>query len=186
LHSRRKIMVFDEVKVSFLVEKSVGDKRVPIPVVIENAGQKTAVEISGEIKVAAESAVSESDAVIGRKSSRTEKLYFWLPGFMRRFIWKLIAKKPAYAYRIMGNVSITSLGMMGSINGWFMHRSVHPLSFGIGSVIRKPVVAGNEIEIREILNVTVLMDHDVVDGAPMTRFIKDLVRQAEIAAELEF
>ncbi|MBK7712617.1 MAG: hypothetical protein IPJ37_17885 [Bacteroidales bacterium] len=55
----------------------------------------------------------------------------------------------------MGNVIVTSLGMTGRINGWFIHRSIHPVSFGIGSVLKKPVVTGNEIKIREILNMTI-------------------------------
>jgi pyruvate/2-oxoglutarate dehydrogenase complex dihydrolipoamide acyltransferase (E2) component len=79
----------------------------------------------------------------------------------------------------MGNVSITSLGMVGKINGWFIPISIHPICFGIGSIIKKPVVKDDKIEIGEILNITVLMDHDVVDGAPMARFIKDLSKNIE-------
>jgi len=51
---------------------------------------------------------------------------------------------------------------------------VHLVSFGIGSVIRIPVVYESEIKIREILNMTILVDHDVIDGAPMVRFLNDL------------
>jgi pyruvate/2-oxoglutarate dehydrogenase complex dihydrolipoamide acyltransferase (E2) component len=64
--------------------------------------------------------------------------------------------------------------MIGKINGWFIHKSVHPVSFGIGSVIRKPAVYNNEVRVREILNMTILVDHDVIDGAPMVRFLNDL------------
>lgn len=85
----------------------------------------------------------------------------------------------------MGNVVITSVGMMGMINGWFIHKSVHPLSFGIGSVLKKPVVVGNEIKIREILNMTILVDHDVIDGAPMVRFLGDLTRHIENCESLD-
>jgi len=86
---------------------------------------------------------------------------------------------PRIAYKRMGNAVITSVGMMGKINGWFIHRSIHPISFGIGSIIKKPVVIDNEIKIREILNMTVLVDHDTVDGAPMVRFLNDLTKQIE-------
>jgi pyruvate/2-oxoglutarate dehydrogenase complex dihydrolipoamide acyltransferase (E2) component len=79
----------------------------------------------------------------------------------------------------MGNVVITSVGMMGHINGWFIHKSVYPLSFGIGSVLKKPVVIDTEIRIREILNMTILVDHDVIDGAPMVRFLNDLTKCIE-------
>jgi len=74
--------------------------------------------------------------------------------------------------------------MTGRINGWFIHRSVHPVSFGVGSVIQKPVVKNNEIKIREILNMTILADHDVMDGAPMVRFLNDLTQSLETGEEI--
>ncbi len=85
----------------------------------------------------------------------------------------------------MGNVAVTSVGMMGKINGWFIHKSVHPVSFGVGSVIKKPVVFENEVKIREILNMTILVDHDVVDGAPMVRFLDDLTDYVENGKEID-
>jgi pyruvate/2-oxoglutarate dehydrogenase complex dihydrolipoamide acyltransferase (E2) component len=74
----------------------------------------------------------------------------------------------------MGNVAITSIGMMGNANGWFIPTSIHPLCFGISKISKKPVVIKDKVEIREILNMTILLDHDVIDGAPMARFISDL------------
>jgi hypothetical protein len=56
-----------------------------------------------------------------------------------------------FTYNKMGNVIITSLGTIGKINGWFIHKSIHPISFGIGFVIKKPVVINDKIKIREIL-----------------------------------
>jgi hypothetical protein len=73
-------------------------------------------------------------------------------------------------------------GVNISFNGWFIHRSVHPVSFGIGSVIKKPVVIDNEVRIRDILNMTVLVDHDLTDGAPMVRMLKDLTNYIEAGA----
>ena len=64
--------------------------------------------------------------------------------------------------------------MAGSV-----HKSVHPISFGIGSVLKKPVVVKDEILIREILNMTILIDHDVIDGAPMVRLLNDLTKTIE-------
>lgn len=84
----------------------------------------------------------------------------------------------------MGNAVVSSLGMMGKINGWFIPKSVHPVCFGIGSVIKKPAVINDEIKIREILNMTILFDHDVIDGAPMVRFLKDLTFNIENASGL--
>lgn len=86
---------------------------------------------------------------------------------------------PSSANATMGNVIVTSVGMMGRISGWFIHKSVHPLSFGIGSILEKPWVVDGEIRVREILNMTVLIDHDFIDGAPMARFVQKLTRNLE-------
>ena len=83
------------------------------------------------------------------------------------------------AYERMGNVALTSVGMMGKVNGWFLPISVHPICFGISSVMKKPAVIDDKIEIREMLNMSILMDHDVIDGAPMARFIQDLSKNIE-------
>jgi pyruvate/2-oxoglutarate dehydrogenase complex dihydrolipoamide acyltransferase (E2) component len=69
--------------------------------------------------------------------------------------------------------------MMGKINGWFIPKSIHPICFGIGSIIKKPVVIKNEIVIREMLNMTILLDHDVIDGADMARFVNTLSKNIE-------
>lgn len=74
----------------------------------------------------------------------------------------------------MGNVAVTSLGMYGKINGWFIPISIHPICFGIGAVVKKPVVVDDKIEIGEIMNLTVLVDHDVIDGGTVARFINAL------------
>ena len=107
-----------------------------------------------------------------------------MPGKLRRLFWKILLKSPKAAYRTMGNVSVTSIGMIGRINGWFVHKSVHPVSFGVGSVLKKPVVINNEIKIREILNMTILVDHDVIDGAPMVRLLDDLTNYIETGKEM--
>ena len=52
--------------------------------------------------------------------------------------------------------------------------SVHPLSFGVGSIIKKPGVIDSRVEIREYLYMTVSVDHDIIDGAPAVRALSKL------------
>lgn len=179
LYGKKKLIIFNDINISFLVEKKINDTRVPIPLIIEKADQKSALEITGEIESAKVVSLAGSDIVLNKKPSVAEKIYYRMPGFIRRSIWKIMLGNPRFAYKKMGNAVITSLGMIGNINGWFIHKSVHPISFGIGSVIKKPVVIENEIKIREILNMTILVDHDVIDGAQMVRFLSDLTKCIE-------
>ncbi|HNX44883.1 MAG TPA: 2-oxo acid dehydrogenase subunit E2, partial [Bacteroidales bacterium] len=141
-------------------------------------------EITREIEVAKDKALTKNDIVLNEKPKFYERLYYRLPGAFRRRIWRILLRYPKIAYKKMGNVVVTSPGMMGTIKGWFIHKTVHPLSFGIGSVLKKPVVIGDEVKVREILNMTILIDHDVIDGAPMVRFLNDLTRFIESGSEL--
>lgn len=65
-------------------------------------------------------------------------------------------------------------GINISFNGSFIYPLVHLISFGVGSILKKAVVAGDEIKIREILNMTVLVNHAALNGAQMVRFLNGL------------
>jgi pyruvate/2-oxoglutarate dehydrogenase complex dihydrolipoamide acyltransferase (E2) component len=181
LYNKKKLIIFNDVNVSILIEKNVEGKKVPIPLLIEKANKKSIVEINKEIENAKNQVLSGKDIVLNKKATRSEKIYYILPGFFRRTVWKIMLNNPQFAYKRMGNVVITSVGMMGRINGWFIQKSIHPLSFGVGSILKKPTVFENQIQIREILNMTILFDHDVIDGAPMVKFLNDLTKSIENA-----
>jgi pyruvate/2-oxoglutarate dehydrogenase complex dihydrolipoamide acyltransferase (E2) component len=179
LYNRKKLILFNDINISILVEKKILDKKVPIPVVIEKTNQKDALEITREIETAKDKELSNNEIVINKQSNLSERLYYQMPGFIRRAVWKFMLGNPKIAYKKMGNAVITSVGMIGKVNGWFIQKSVHPISFGVGSVLKKAIVIDNEIKIREILNMTILVDHDVIDGAPMVRFLNDLTKSIE-------
>jgi len=100
--------------------------------------------------------------------------YLSLPKFLRRFLIKKRLKDPIKVKRLMGTIIVTSVGMFGKLHGWPIPTTNHPLAFGIGGITKKPGVINDKIEIREYLTMTVLFNHDVVDGAPATRFISRL------------
>ncbi len=174
LKGNRKIVVFNDINISIVVEKKINGQKVPMPVIIEKANERTIESITKQISDAQDSVLTTQDIVLQRKSDWMERFYYILPGFVRRSVWRFLLKHPQMAFNRMGNVAITSVSMMGNVSGWFIPVSVHPVCFGISSIMKKPVVVDDKIEIREMLNMTILLDHDVFDGAPMARFISDL------------
>jgi pyruvate/2-oxoglutarate dehydrogenase complex dihydrolipoamide acyltransferase (E2) component len=60
--------------------------------------------------------------------------------------------------------------MFGNGSGWAVPFNVHTLAVALGGIAAKPGVVDGRIEIREYLCVTLMFDHDMVDGAPATRF----------------
>lgn len=174
LAGRNKQMIFNDITVSLIVEKDLNGHKVPIPLLIEKANQTGVEELAKLIGEAKIQPLQDSDIVLRKKTRRMERMYYSLPGFLRRAFWKYLLRNPKLAHKKMGNVAITSVGTMGKVNGWFIPISIHPICFGISSVVKKPVVIDDRIEIREVLNMSVLIDHDVIDGAQMARFIRDL------------
>jgi pyruvate/2-oxoglutarate dehydrogenase complex dihydrolipoamide acyltransferase (E2) component len=180
----RKLILFDGINVSVMVEKAIGDRKVPMPMVIERADAKTAAEITREIDEAKGQALTAGDVVLRKKPAVFERLYYRLPGCLRRTVWRLLMRRPKALYRKMGNAIVTSVGMMGRIDGWFVHRSIHPAAFGVGSILEKPRVVAGEIRIREVLHMTILADHDVIDGGPMVRLLNELTGLIESGSGL--
>jgi pyruvate/2-oxoglutarate dehydrogenase complex dihydrolipoamide acyltransferase (E2) component len=100
-------------------------------------------------------------------------------------IWKHLLKDPHRRQRMMGSVAVTSLGVGAHFPGWIIPKSMHNLACGLGSIIKKPWVVGSEIQVREILHLTMLFDHDVIDGSPAARMIQDFVARLEKGVDFE-
>jgi pyruvate/2-oxoglutarate dehydrogenase complex dihydrolipoamide acyltransferase (E2) component len=87
---------------------------------------------------------------------------------------------PMISVSINGTVGITSVGMFGKEHsGWGIYSTLHSLDLVVGSIAWKPAVVEGRIEPREILNLTVVFDHEVIDGAPAARFARRFVELIE-------
>jgi pyruvate/2-oxoglutarate dehydrogenase complex dihydrolipoamide acyltransferase (E2) component len=64
--------------------------------------------------------------------------------------------------------------MFGSGGGWGIGLSNHTLEIILGGISKRPVMIKGRMEEREFLNVTISVDHNVIDGAPGARFARDL------------
>ncbi len=49
----------------------------------------------------------------------------------------------------------------------------------LGGIAKKPGVVDDQITVREYLHLTISVDHDVVDGAPIARFGNELMTLIE-------
>ena len=179
---RNKVVVFRNVDISLIIEKEVKGSRVPLPYVIRKANQKTHYQIYSEIE-AAKSQIfeDEGDYVLGERRKLLEMRVFTnLPQWLRLVLMRMfVINNPRRLRDMMGTVMVTTAGMVGHTRGWIMPFSIHPLCLAFGSLNAQPVVYQGEIKIREILHLTVLVDHDVIDGVPAAKFVDDLVRKLE-------
>jgi pyruvate/2-oxoglutarate dehydrogenase complex dihydrolipoamide acyltransferase (E2) component len=180
----RRLVLFEDVDLSVMVERTVQGSRVPLAMVIRKANEKTAEVIDGEIHQAQTREIhDEGDYVLSERSpSRLAmRLFYALPQGLRVLLMKRLLASPFRSKDMMGTAIVTSVGAGGRLAGWVIPRAMHNLCFALGSVVRKPWVVGGEVAVRDILHLTVLFDHDAVDGAPAMRFVSRLVDRLQKA-----
>jgi hypothetical protein len=171
---RSRLVLFDEVDVSTQIEIEMDGKKVPIPHTVRAANTRTVYDIHREIrKVQAEGEESES-----APTSPGERFFMALPVFIKRPMMRLMFRDPHRAKENAGTVLLTAVGMFGEGGGWGIPLIMHTLGVTLGGIAEKPVVIDGQIQIRELLSITVTFDHDIIDGAPAARFterFKDLI-----------
>lgn len=179
------VITFKEVNVSTIVEKVVEGVSVPLPLLLKDVNHKNLFELSGEIQKAVTE--KQSNLVLGKTENPSMlRLGSMLPQWLRLlFMRTFILSNPLRMQDMMGTVMVTSLGTVGRASAWIIPTSMHPLSIGIGSINKKPVVHEGAIEKREILHLTIALDHDVIDGMPAFKFVNDLVFRLEQGKGLE-
>lgn len=178
---KRMLILFEEVDILVTVQKQMENSEIPLPYIIRKANLKTVHEINDEIRSAQEQNVSTSDMVLGN-NPWFSKIYQRLPKFFRLSFGRLVLNNPFQVKQNSGTIGLSSVGMIGNFNGWAIPEGPLPLQFGLGSISKKPWVVHDKIEIREILNIAFVFDHDIVDGAPVIRFtarLTELIQNGE-------
>jgi pyruvate/2-oxoglutarate dehydrogenase complex dihydrolipoamide acyltransferase (E2) component len=185
LKGRKRLVMFDDVNVGVMVERKIGKKRGLMGHVIREANRKTYREIHQEIRSAQSEPVPP-----GRGAPTWLSSALLLPrplaSVAKALLGMVMRRDPTIRVAASGTVFVTAVGMFGKgHSGWGVATTPHSLGLVVGSMAWKPAVVEARIEPREILNLTVLFDHDVVDGAPATRFVRRLVELIESGPGLD-
>jgi pyruvate/2-oxoglutarate dehydrogenase complex dihydrolipoamide acyltransferase (E2) component len=185
LKGRKLLVLFDDVDVGVMIEHKVGDKRALMGHVIRGANRKTYREIHDEIRSVQSAPLPPNRGL--PTWFRSAMLLPWPLSWLFRTLMRMVARHdPTIVTSMGGTVSITAVGMFGEgHSGWGIYPPTETLGLVVGSIAWKPAVIEGRIEPREILNLTVLFDHDVIDGAPAARFTRRLVELIESGCGLD-
>ena len=171
----KHLIIYDEVNVGLMVEQKVGEKRALMGHVIKGANHKTYRQIHEEIRK-----VQSEPVPPGRGMPNWFRSLMLLPWPLSKWVISLLRwnsrRDPTISVAMGGTVALTSVGLFGGDHsGWGISPTPEPLGLVVGGIAWKPAVVEERIEPREILNLTVSFDHNIVDGGPATRFVKRLV-----------
>ena len=179
MKGRKQLVMFDDVDVGLTVEQQLGEKHILMGHVIRGANHKTYREIHQEIRSVQSNPVPPGGGMPSWFDSALS-----LPWPLSRLFCALLGmakrRDPTIIASMAGTVGITAVGMFGKgQGGWGIVPLPFPLGLVVGSIAWKPAVVEGRIEPREILNLTVVFDHDVIDGAPAARFARRFVEFIE-------
>jgi pyruvate/2-oxoglutarate dehydrogenase complex dihydrolipoamide acyltransferase (E2) component len=84
-----------------------------------------------------------------------------------------------------GTVAVTAVGMFAGGGGFgITPLSLMSLEVIVGGVSQRPRVIDGQVRVRDVLDLTVVIDHNLVDGAPAARFTADFREHLERAAAI--
>ena len=159
---RNRLVLFDEVDVNMSVEIEFEGRKVVLPHFIRGANRRCFRDIHAEIR-----------AVQHKPEKTKEFATMWfvrLPGFVRDIFYWFVFKNPRALKKSFCTVGLTAVGMFGQGAGWAIPFNVHSLDVALGGIGERPGAVDGRIEIREYLCLTLLFDHDIIDGGPAARF----------------
>jgi pyruvate/2-oxoglutarate dehydrogenase complex dihydrolipoamide acyltransferase (E2) component len=185
-HGGRKTIIFDDVDIPIPVERRTNDDHITMAYIIRKANKKSVLDITKEIRDIQKEEIKNDAQVLGKNLTSFEKFILKSPIFIKKLAIIFARKNALFRKKHLGTVGVTAIGMKGKFPGWAIPLGgATPTIIVIGGIEKKPGVINDKIEIREFLHLTITVDHDIVDGGPLTRFVESLNELIENAYGLD-
>lgn len=177
----KRLFLFDEVDINILIEVELEGRSFPLAHVLRAVDRRTVRDLHDEIR----RVQTNPHQSYSSRTARMARVYTGLPTAVRLALLRLYLRDPRRRRGLAGTVSITAVGMFGEGGGWGIPLPFYTLCITLGGIGRKPALAGDAIVPAEFLDITLTFDHDIVDGAPATRFADRLRSLLEAGSGLE-
>ncbi len=161
-----KLVIFDDVDVAVTIEREMEQTQQPIIYIVRKANEKELLTIQEELIAAKNQKLGKEFA-----TDRKQVIFFSLPGFLRRIVIKYVRKSPHQWKNIAGTAGFTSVGMYGEGNVSIFPITPTTITLAVGSFGPRPALIDGSLINQNYLNMVMCGDHDIIDGAPLTRFV---------------
>jgi pyruvate/2-oxoglutarate dehydrogenase complex dihydrolipoamide acyltransferase (E2) component len=172
---RGRLIQHRHVDVQTLVEVQTEQGPFGLVHVVRDADVRDVADLSAELQhVKADPSATPA----GRALERLAPLAGRVPGVFPAMY--AVMSRSVRAHELAGTVQVTAVGMFGGGGGFALAPpTLASTLVVVGGLSRRPRVVGDQVVVREVLDLTVTVDHNVVDGAPATRFGADLRERME-------
>ena len=161
----KSLIILDDLTISVLVERELEGNLVPEPVGICKAQTKNLQQIQDEIRAAQ----ADSGDQLGDLSKMTWIRF--IPSWLLGGFIKLASGNIRMAERY-GKVAVTAVGMFSAPRNWLIPLSSATVLLTVGGIHKAPVLRNGQLTEAEYLQATLSFNHDLIDGAPASRFGK--------------
>jgi pyruvate/2-oxoglutarate dehydrogenase complex dihydrolipoamide acyltransferase (E2) component len=172
---RGRLVTHRHVDVQVLVEVPTAQGPFGLVHVVRDADLRGVPEIGAELRAVQADAASTAS---GRALERLGPAAGRVPGLLAALY--LFLGRSVRARLRAGTVQVTAVGMFAGGSGFAIAPpTICSLVVVVGGLSRRPRADGDRVVVRDVLDLTVTIDHNVVDGAPAARFGADLRRRME-------
>lgn len=169
----KRLITFEDIDIIVMIEKEVNGVKNPFPMTLRSAENKSLDEITKQIR-SFQKADVDMDKQILDQGLKT-RLYFLIPKPIRKWIIRRELTDPFTIKKKGGFIVITSVGMFSQNNGWILgFGGIATMSISVGGRSQKWEKIEDEFVERTYQSLTIEIDHDIIDGAPATRFVSSL------------
>jgi pyruvate/2-oxoglutarate dehydrogenase complex dihydrolipoamide acyltransferase (E2) component len=176
---RGRIVSHRYVDVTTLVEVETSHGPFPLAHVVRDADVRDVPAITAELRRIKTDPFTSGG---GRWLARAAPLGARVPGLFPA-MYAVMARSTRVRRRT-GTVAVTAVGMFGGGGGFAVTPlTLMSLQIVVGGISERPRVVADRVEPRTVLDLTVTVDHDVVDGAPAARFgatLRELLEDATV------
>ena len=171
-----RLVMFEDVDVTTIVEVAVAERRFGLAHVVRDVNRRSFRDIHHEIRSVQAAGMGSTPQGLRWAA----KVMLLAPGPLRRSALRFLLCFPQFRKRHTGTVLLTAVGMFGGGAGWgFSAPGIHGLSIVVGGIASRNGRAEDDGRGREVLCLTVSADHELIDGAPLARFVRDLRARIE-------
>lgn len=161
-----RLVVHRHVDIATIVEVGTAAGVFPLAHPVRHTDERSVSDISDELATIRHDPTTGSG---GRLLMRWGSKAGQLPGMIGMMY--LAARHSPTVRRRIGTVTASSVGMMMGGNGFAIGTpTVSTLTVMVGGASDRPWVVDGALTVRRIMDLTIEVDHRVVDGAPAARF----------------
>ena len=175
---RGQLVTHHYVDAATMVEISTPHGPVVMPHVLRDADIRAVPDLAAELRqVKRDPTASFSGRLLERATPAATRIPGTLPAMNA-----VMARSVAARQRI-GTVAVTAVGMFGAGGGFgITPLSLMSLEVIAGGMSQRPRVVDGQVTVRDVLDLTLAIDHNLVDGAPAARFGAEFRALLESAA----